>query len=251
MLTDQRKRHILELLKRDGQVVAKDVSAALGLSEDTIRRDLRELAANGLLLRVHGGALPASSAVADLTGRRLIATGAKVAIGRAAAGMIRAGQVVILDGGTTTREVARHLAPDLRATVVTHSPTIAAELESHAGVEVLTIGGRLFKHSMVAVGAIAIEAIQRIRADVFFIGVTGVHAVEGLTTADAEEAAVKRALIGRSAETIVLASPEKLGAVSPYLIAPVAEITALITNPEVADAAVQPFQRLGVRVIRA
>lgn len=251
MLTDQRKRHILDLLKRDGQVVAKDLSTALGLSEDTIRRDLRELAANGLLLRVHGGALPASPAVADLTGRRLIATGAKVAIGRAAASMIRAGQVVILDGGTTTREVARHLAPDLRATVVTHSPTIAAELEGHAGVEVLTIGGRLFKHSMVAVGAIAIEAIQRIRADVFFIGVTGVHAVEGLTTADAEEAAVKRALIGRSAETIVLASPEKLGTVSPYLIAPVAEITALVTNPEAADAAVQPFERLGVRVIRA
>jgi DeoR/GlpR family transcriptional regulator of sugar metabolism len=251
VLTDQRKRHILDLLKRDGQVVAKDLSAALGLSEDTIRRDLRELAANGLLLRVHGGALPASPAVADLTGRRLIATGAKVAIGRAAASMIRAGQVVILDGGTTTREVARHLAPDLRATVVTHSPTIAAELEGHAGVEVLTIGGRLYKHSMVAVGAIAIEAIQRIRADVFFIGVTGVHPVEGLTTADAEEAAVKRALIGRSAETIVLASPEKLGAVSPYLIAPVAEITALVTNPEAADAAVQPFEHLGVRVIRA
>ena len=74
MLTDQRKRHILELLKRDGQVVAKDLSTSLGLSEDTIRRDLRELAAGGQLLRVHGGALPASPAVADLTGRRLMAT---------------------------------------------------------------------------------------------------------------------------------------------------------------------------------
>jgi len=131
VLTDRRKRHILDLLKRDGQVIAKDLSAALGLSEDTIRRDLRELAANGRLLRVHGGALPASSAVADLTGRRSIATNAKAAIGRAAADMVRPGQVVILDGGTTAREVARHRAPDLRATVVTHSPTTAAELERH------------------------------------------------------------------------------------------------------------------------
>jgi DeoR/GlpR family transcriptional regulator of sugar metabolism len=250
MLTDQRKRHILDLLKRDGQVIAKDLSAALGLSEDTIRRDLRELAAAGQLLRVHGGALPASPAVADLTGRRLIATGAKAAIGRAAAALVRPGQVIILDGGTTTREVARHLAPDLRATVVTHSPTIAAELEGLAGIDVLVIGGRLFRHSMVTVGAIAIEAIQRVRADVLFLGVTGVHAREGLTTADAEEAAVKRALIGRSAETIVLASPEKLGAVSPYLIAPVTEMTTLVTSAEVADAAVRPFEEAGVRVIR-
>jgi DeoR/GlpR family transcriptional regulator of sugar metabolism len=251
MLTDQRKRYILELLKRDGQVVAKDLSTSLGLSEDTIRRDLRELAAGGQLLRVHGGALPASPAVADLTGRRLIATDAKAAIGRGAAGLIRSGQVVILDGGTTSREVARHLAPDLRATVVTHSPTIAAELEGHGGVDVLLIGGRLFKHSMVTVGAIAIEAIQRIRADTFFLGVTGVHTTEGLTTGDAEEAAVKRALMIRSAETIVLASPEKLGAASPYLVAPIGEASALITHAAVADAIVDPFERIGLRVIRA
>src|SRR5438552_7727773 len=158
MLTDQRKRRILERLRRDGQVVAKDLSAAFGSSEDTIRRDLRELAASGLLLRVHGGALPASPAVADLPARRSMATDAKAAIGRAAAGLVRPGQVVILDGGTTAREVARHLPADLRATVVTHSPTTAAELEGHPHVEVLILGGRLFKHSMVTVGAIAIEA---------------------------------------------------------------------------------------------
>ena len=251
MLTDRRKRHILDLLKRDGQVIAKDLSAALGLSEDTIRRDLRELAAAGRLLRVHGGALPASPAVADLAGRRSIATNAKAAIGRAAADLVKPGQVVILDGGTTAREVARHLASDLRATVVTHSPTTAAELERHPLVDVLIVGGRLFKHSMVAVGALAVEAIQRLRADIFFLGVTGVHALEGLTTADAEEAAVKRALIGRAAETIVLASPEKLGAVSPCLIAPVTDATTLITSAEVPKAVLKPFERLGLRVILA
>src|SRR3984957_4803184 len=165
MLTQQRKGHILAVLRRDGQVVAKALSAELSLSEDTIRRDLRELAQEGLLQRVHGGALPASPAVADFAGRESITPEGKVAIGGAAAGMIRAGQVVILDGGTTARQVARHIPMELKATVVTHSPTIALELVNHPEIEVILIGGRMFKHSVVAVGAQAIEAIGKIHAD--------------------------------------------------------------------------------------
>src|SRR5262249_30250995 len=113
MLTRQRKQHILGVLEAEGQIVAKTLSRKLGLSEDTIRRDLRELAAEGKLMRVHGGALPASPAVVDFAGRERLAPAAKVAIGRAAAALVKPGQVVILDGGTTTRELARHLAPDL------------------------------------------------------------------------------------------------------------------------------------------
>src|SRR6202012_5069377 len=121
MLTTQRKQKVLAILKREGQVVAKDVAEAMGVSEDTIRRDLRELAQEGRLQRVHGGALPASPAMADFAGRESITTSGKAAIGRAAAAMIRAGQVVILDGGTTAREIARHIPLDLKATIVTHS----------------------------------------------------------------------------------------------------------------------------------
>src|SRR5437764_11647672 len=116
MLTRQRKEYLLDLLRKTGQIVAKTVSQELGLSEDTIRRDLRELAAEGRLQRVHGGALPASPAVVNLAGRQRLGTEGKAAIGRAAAAMVRPGQVVILDGGTTAVQVARHLAPDLRAT---------------------------------------------------------------------------------------------------------------------------------------
>src|SRR5215470_16321890 len=163
MLTRQRKQHILAVLETEGQIVAKALSRKLGLSEDTIRRDLRELAAEGKLMRVHGGALPASPAVVDFAGRERLAPAAKVSIGRAAAALVKPGQVVILDGGTTTRELARHLAPDLVATVVTHSPTIAVELVTHPGVEVVLLGGRLYKHSVVAVGAATLEAIGRIR----------------------------------------------------------------------------------------
>jgi len=251
MLTTQRKQQILGILKREGQVIAKDVAEAMEVSEDTIRRDLRELAQEGLLRRVHGGALPASPAMADFAGREALTTEGKVAIGKAAAGMIRAAQVAILDGGTTARQVARHIPMELKATVVTHSPTIALELVSHSEIEVILIGGRMFKHSVVAVGAAAIEAIAGIHADVFFMGVTGVHAKTGLTTGDFEEAAVKRALCRAAAETFVLASSEKLGAASPYAVVGLDEVSGIIVERGAEKALTKPFEKRGVTVIRA
>jgi DeoR/GlpR family transcriptional regulator of sugar metabolism len=251
VLTKQRKQLILQKLKKDGQIIAKQVSKSLGLSEDTIRRDLRELAQEGLLQRVHGGALPASPAVVNFAGREQLASAAKIAIGKAAAAMVQRDQVVILDGGTTTRELARHLPSDLRATVVTHSPTIAMELVQHPTVEVILIGGRLFKHSVVAVGAAAIEAISLIRADTYFMGVTGIHPEAGLSTGDLEEAHIKRALSAAAADTIVLVSAEKLNAASPYIIAPVTEATGIIVERNTPQSATEPYEKLGVTVTRA
>jgi DeoR/GlpR family transcriptional regulator of sugar metabolism len=251
MLTSERKALILDLLRRDGRVIAKAVSQELNLSEDTIRRDLRELAGEGQLQRVHGGALPASPATADLAGRRQVSPEGKIAIGRAAARLIRPGQVVMLDGGTTALQLARHLAPDLKATIVTHSPTVAVELAEHPGIEVELIGGRLFRHSMVAVGAAAAEAIARIRADIYFMGVTGIHPELGLTTGDAEEAAIKRALSRQAAETVVLASREKLGSASPFQVSPLNEADAMVVESDVLEETTEPYGRLGVTIIRA
>jgi DeoR/GlpR family transcriptional regulator of sugar metabolism len=251
MLTTHRKQQILSILKRNGQVIAKDISHAMGVSEDTIRRDLREMAQEGLLQRVHGGALPASPAVADFAGRERLTPEGKVAIGRAAAAMIRPEQVIILDGGTTARQVARHLSQDLKATIVTHSPTIALELVNHPAIDVILIGGRLFKHSVVAVGAHAIEAIAHIHADTYFMGVTGVHPRTGLTTGDYEEAAVKRALSHAAAETIVLASSEKLNAASPYEVVPLSEISGIITERATDAALTRPYEKLKIPIIRA
>ena len=251
MLTDQRKQYILDRLQREGQVVAKTLAQELGLSEDTIRRDLRELAQEGLLQRVHGGALPASPAVADFPQRQQIATAAKQAIGYAAAQLIQPGQVVILDGGTTAVQIARQLPATLRATIVTHSPSVAVELAQHPTVEVILIGGRLFKHSVVAVGAAAIEALSHINADLYFMGVTGIHPAVGLTTGDLEEAYVKRALCDHAAETVVLASTEKLGVASAYVISPVNKVSGMIVEKEIADAMIKPYLALGLTVTRA
>lgn len=251
MLTQQRKEHILEILRKEGQVVAKKLAAELELSEDTIRRDLRELAKDGLLRRVHGGAMPIAPAEADFNRRQTISTDGKRAIGKAAAGLIQSGQIVILDGGTTAVQLARHLPPNLQATIVTHSPSVAVELANHATVEVILIGGRLFKHSVVTMGTAALEALKHIRADVYFMGVTGVHPEEGLSTGDLEEAMMKKALSERAAETIVLASSEKIGVVSPFVIVPIDKISGLVVESETAESEIRPFQSSGLSIFRA
>ncbi|GIH97700.1 DeoR/GlpR family DNA-binding transcription regulator [Planobispora siamensis] len=248
MLAAQRRDLLLERLRTDGRIVAKDLAAELGISEDSIRRDLRDLAAAGLCQRVYGGALPASPAVADYTTRQGVEVSGKQRVAAAAAALVEPGATVILDGGTTALAVVRALPADLRATVVTHSPTVAAALVDHREVEVYLIGGRLFKHSMVACGAAAVEAARGLRADLFLLGVTGVHPEAGLTTGDADEAAMKRALARRAADTYVLASSEKIGAASRFTVLPLAEVAGLVTD---AGAGNPTVRALEVPVIHA
>src|ERR671921_9962 len=126
MLPAQRKEFILEALRTDGHVMAKDVAAALGVTEDSVRRDLRELAADGLCQRVYGGALPVSPAIADYAARQAVAVDNKARVALRAIELIGPGATVILDGGTTTLAIARALPAEKAVTVVTHSPTVAA-----------------------------------------------------------------------------------------------------------------------------
>jgi len=239
MLTEQRKSLLLQRLSADGKIVAKDLARELALSDDTIRRDLRELAAAGKLQRVHGGALPAAPAEADLTARYAIASESKKCVGRVAAGLIKPDSVIIMDGGTTTLQLIAHLPTDIQFTVVTHSPSVAVALSNHISVNVIMIGGVLYRHSMVNVGAAAIEAMSHVRADCYFMGVTGVNLNEGLSTGDLEEACVKRALSERAAETIILASEEKLGSASPYRIMPIEKATGIVLHGEPLDNTVK------------
>ncbi len=251
MLTSQRKLMLLDLLKHEGKIVATAAAAGMGVSEDTIRRDLRELAREGLLQRVHGGALPASPAMADFSARQHIAVDDKSAIGRAAAQLVQPGQVVFIDGGTTSAQLVRHLAPELRATVITHSPSVAVGLSTHPNIDVIMLGGRLFKHSVVGVGAATVEAIRQVRADLYFMGVCSVHPEAGLSTGDFEEACVKRAMAAAAAETIVLASPEKLATASPYQVIGLEALAGLVTIGSVADAVLAPYRQRGISVYLA
>lgn len=251
MLTAQRKQLLLTRLAADGQVIAKDLAQEWGTSEDTIRRDLRELAQAGKLQRVHGGALPASAAVGDLQAREQVSPADKLELGRTGAAIIQPGQVVILDGGTTALQVARHLPAGLRATIVTHSPTVAVEAAAHPQVEIIMLGGRLFRHSMVNVGAAVIDAAARMRADLYFMGVTGVHPEAGASTGDAEEAAVKRALHDRAAETVVLASAEKLMAASAFVVTPLQDLALIVVPARTPERTLRALRAAGVKVRRA
>lgn len=249
MLTEQRHLAILEELRLTGRVLARELAERLGVSEDTIRRDLRDLSTRGALQRVHGGALPVSPALANLARRSGIAVDEKRALGLMAASLVADGQLVFVDGGTSTLAMVQQLPPTLRATVATHSPAIAAALIEHPSVEVLMLGGRLFKHSGVAVGAGVAQTIQALRADCYFLGVTGVQAEFGLSTGDAEEAQVKALLMASAAETVLMASSDKLGKVSPYRVALLSALATLIVTPQADPVALQALRVPGLEIL--
>ncbi|MFG6413960.1 DeoR/GlpR family DNA-binding transcription regulator [Roseateles sp. DC23W] len=251
MLTEQRHLTILDELQLSGRVLARELAERLAVSEDTIRRDLRDLAQRGALQRVHGGALPVSPALANLARRGAIALDEKRALGRAAAALIADGQLVFVDGGTSTLSLVQQLPVTLRATIATHSPVIAAALIEHPSVEVLMLGGRLFKHSGVAVGAGVAQAVQALRADCCFLGVTGVDAAFGLSTGDFEEAQVKALLMAQAAETVLMASSDKLGKVSPFRVAPLAALSTLIVTPQASADALASLRRPGLDILVA
>lgn len=251
MLTNKRKAHILDVLRREGQAIAKTVAGELDVSEDTIRRDMREMAAEGLLRRVHGGAMPVSPDLPDLTGRQTIATEEKVRLAAAAVKLIRPGQTIFLDGGTTTAAIVAALPRDMMLTVATHSPTIASQLEHHGEIEVILIGGRLYRHSMVSVGSVAAEAIALIRPDIFFLGATAVHPVHGLTTGNFEEAAIKRQIVRQSAATWLPVTADKLDRISPCRILPIEGITGLILPSGLAEETMTPYRAADVALVEA
>lgn len=242
---------ILERLQNDGKVVAAELSSSLAVSVDTVRRDLRELADSGLVRRVHGGALPAAIGERPYSVRREQAPAAKAAIARATGRLLRQGQVILLDSGTTTLEVARHLPPELEATVITNSPPIAVALAEHPGVDVSVLGGKLEKDAHALVGAATIEALRSLRADVLVLGLCSLHPEVGITVVELEESYVKRAMIANAAEVVAVSSAEKLGSAGPYVIAPLEELTYLVTEESAPAEQLDEYRAAGVEVVLA
>jgi DeoR/GlpR family transcriptional regulator of sugar metabolism len=251
MLAAERRDVLVARLRRDGKLVARDLAQELGVSEDSVRRDLRELAAAGLCQRVHGGALPASPALNTQSRRSAIAPESKRRVGARAADLVAPGTTVILDGGTTGLAVAAALRPDLAATIITHSPATATALIEHPTVDVIILGGRLHKRSAVACGAAAAEAAAAISADLYLLVVAGIHPKEGLTAGDLDEAAMRRILVGRAADTYVVASIEKMGAVAPYAVTGVSAVAGIVTDAPADHPTVRQLREQGVNVIEA
>jgi len=251
VLTAERRQLILARLHTDGRVVATELTQALGVSIDTVRRDLRELAEGGLVQRVHGGALPPVAGARPYAVRREQATAAKQAIARRTVSMLHDDQVILLDAGTTTLEVARHLRPELRATVITNSPAIALALAEHQYVEVAMLGGILAKEPRAVVGAETVESLRSIRADVLVLGVCSLHPEIGITVLELEESYVKRAMVASAADVIAVSAADKLGSAGPYVVGPIDELTHLVVERSVGDDELEPYRRLGIEVLTA
>jgi DeoR/GlpR family transcriptional regulator of sugar metabolism len=251
LLSAERRRAILDALARDGKVVAARLVEELGVSEDTVRRDLRELAAQGLVQRVHGGALAPPPQQGSFSHRRETWTEAKPALAQAAVEVLRGARVILLDGSTTNLELARRLPPSYDGTVLTNSPPIAAALAEHPAAEVVMIGGRLHKPAQVTVGAATVDFLRSVRADACVLGVCALHPDAGLSTDDLEEAYVKRAMVEASADVIALATADKLRSGSAYLVAPVSELTHVVAEAAADDALLDPYRAIGVTVTRA
>lgn len=231
MLNAQRKSHLREILRREGRIVAKDVARELSLSEDSIRRDLREMAEAGELVRVYGGALPVPAADRPVEERLRLASASKERVAHRAVQLIAPASTVVLDAGTTTLAMARMLPADADLTVITPSPAVALAVAEHSDARVVMIGGELSRHSLVASGPLAIEALQHLAADAFFLGVTGIDPENGLTTGRLDDAATKRAVAARSRRTYVLGSEEKIGATSHYPVLDVEAVTGIVVDP--------------------
>jgi DeoR/GlpR family transcriptional regulator of sugar metabolism len=252
LLSAERRQAILDALARDGKVVAARLVEELGVSEDTVRRDLRELAADGLLMRVHGGALPGGPAVyppASFAQRLTVTPEAKASLAEAALPLLEGASVVLLDGGTTALELARRLPPERACTVLTNAPPVAVALAAHPRAEVVLIGGRLLKDAQVTVGSAAVDALRQVRADACVLGICSLHPELGVTANDHDEAHVKRAMVAAAGEVIALATADKLRTASPWLVAPLADLTHLVTDA--GEELIAPYAEAGVSVVRA
>ncbi|HEX6523875.1 MAG TPA: DeoR/GlpR family DNA-binding transcription regulator [Streptosporangiaceae bacterium] len=194
---------------------------------------------------------PATPALGTHARRSGIAPDSKRRVGIRAAELINPGATVILDGGTTGQAVAAALPSDLRATIITHSPTTAAALVDHTAVDIIVLGGRLHKRSACACGAAAAEAARGISADLYLLVVAGIHPKEGLTNGDLDEAAMRRILVSRAADTYVLGSIEKIGTVAPYAVVSLSEVAGLVTDAPAEHPAIRQFRAQGVNVISA
>jgi DeoR/GlpR family transcriptional regulator of sugar metabolism len=216
-LTSERLRDIEARLARDGRVVAAELARLYDTSEDTIRRDLRTLAAEGRCRRVYGGALPASAPPGPVSARSARAAPAKAALGAALARLVEPGMTVFIDAGSTTLACAGRLEGQ-GITVVTHAPAIAAALVERPGLRLVTLGGEVHPEVGAALGAGVLSVLETIRPDLLLLGACGVDAEAGITAHYADDAAVKRLVAARSRRVAVAADRGKLGTAAPFAV---------------------------------
>lgn len=248
MLKEERLQYILNKVDEEEKVECSGLSVELGVSEDTIRRDLNELSDSGKLKKVHGGAVARSPNPLHFRDRQQYGKEQKKVIAAKVLPFLHDGQVIIMTGGTTPLQVAMMFPEELRATVVTNSLPAASWLTGLPNIELIMAGGRVYKDSQVTTGSETIESIQHIRADLCLASLCSIHPEFGITMPIREEAEVERYMFKSAERVIGLASAEKLNTAENHVVCRVDELDILITDKDPEDPLLKPFQDLGIEV---
>jgi DeoR family transcriptional regulator of aga operon len=255
---NRRSEQIVKLLLRKGSATIEEILAEAGSSAPSIRRDLARLENRGLIRRTHGGATLVEPLLyepfrydSSFIAREQRFAVEKRRIGLAAADLVQADETVGLTAGTTTTAIGRCLRHREKIQVVTNAINIGMELCNQPGIRTVLTGGVVpWAWSFSLTGSAALNFLDDVYLDKVFLSVTGLDAERGATTLEADEALVFRKMLKQARQVIAVADPSKLGKVSPAFICPLSEIHLLITSNAPEDA-LAPFERAGVRILRA
>ncbi|MFD1746278.1 DeoR/GlpR family DNA-binding transcription regulator [Rhizobium helianthi] len=248
LMLPERQERIRQRLSREGRVVAAMLAEEFGVSEDTIRRDLREMAAAGLCERVYGGALLVGKGRASLSQRAAIDQHGKRALARELAGMIEPRATVFFDAGSTNLLVAECLADDLIFTAITNAPAIAVALADKPSVETILVGGSVDRIVGGALGAQAVAEIGLLTIDLCLIGICGYDEEGRLSAHNHEDALFKRALVRHSKQVATAVSSEKFATPAPFTIAVAGQYQRLVVEEGVDPAHLEPARRAGCQI---
>lgn len=240
MLKEERQAFIIKQINLHNKVLSSDLSNQLSVSEDTIRRDLHELAESGKILKVHGGALSKSFHY-PFQQSDVYAKESKKEIAKKAIQLIQDEMVVLIGGGTTMIEVARMIPESLKCTFFTVSPLVALELAEKANTSVMLVGGQLSKSSQINIGAQVVNQLSEIKVDLCFLGTNGLSLEDGVTDSDWEVVQVKKAMIKSAKKIAILSIAEKLGSIQNMKVCNLNAIHYLVTDRKPSDSALKEY----------
>jgi DeoR/GlpR family transcriptional regulator of sugar metabolism len=248
MLKKERQSFILRQVNLHNKVLSVDLSQQMGVSEDTIRRDLNQMAEQDKLIKVHGGALSKSFHL-SVASENVYALDSKKLIATKACRLIKDGMFVLTTGGTTIIELAKSLPAELSATFITVSLPAAYEYSHHPNIDLVFLGDRISKNSQIAVGGSVISRLNGIKADLCFLGTNAIDVKKGITDNDWEVAEVKKAMIDASSHVVSLSITEKLNTIQRIKVCDLSGINTLITELNPGDPALKPYRQTGIRIL--
>lgn len=249
MLKAERHKLITRQVNLHNKVLSIDLSRLLNVSDDTIRRDFKELAKEGKILKVHGGAISPSFHFSFNKQNPVYALDAKKQIALKAQTLFKNDISILIEGGTTIIELARSIPENLRATFYTLSPQIAITLADHEKLEVITIGGKLSKNAYIHTGASVVNQLSEIKVDLCIIGANGLSVAEGLTDSDWEIVQVIKAMIRASQKSAVVCISEKLDTVQKLKICDFNAINYLITEASPDSPELAPYKKTSITLL--